>query len=129
MPSTRFFATLVQGREDFYQVALEASRRSRLELRVLLLAITGSLSQSYLKTRQCPSCGVKFEFEHFLSCPHLSDSIIPGLTRLGGDKDWEGFVSSILLRFQVFIHFFRQGRCDDDENELFDQICFGKVGD
>jgi hypothetical protein len=126
MPSTRFFASLIRDRHDFHQVALEASRRSRLGLRVFLLAITGSLSQSYLKTRKCPACGAGFDFEHFVSCSFLGVPLVPALTRLGGDKDWKEFVSLILFRFQVFIHLFRQGHCDADESELFEQLCSEK---
>jgi hypothetical protein len=95
MSSTRDFASIIQARENFYQFALEALRRSRLGLRVFLLAIRGSLAQSYLKSRSCPSCGVKYDFVHFISCPSLGDPLLPALTRLGGDKDWVGFVSVI----------------------------------
>jgi hypothetical protein len=49
--STRFPASVLSGRGNFYEVSLAASRVSRLGLHVFLLAITASLSQSYLRSR------------------------------------------------------------------------------
>ncbi len=105
MPSTMFLASLIQGREDFYQVALEASRRSRLGLRIFLLAITGSLAQSYLRSRFCSECGVKFDFEYFISCPAFGDSLLPALTRLGGGQGLGKFCFGYFAPFPSFYSF------------------------
>jgi hypothetical protein len=72
-------ATMLGNRGNYYEAALAASKVSRLGLRVFLLATSGSLAQSYLKTRVCHFCGVSFSFEHFLCCPELGDDLRPHL--------------------------------------------------
>jgi hypothetical protein len=122
MPSTRLIAEIVGERGNFYQVSVEASRYSRLGLRVFLLSVTASLAQSYLKTRVCPHCCVKFDFEHFLGCHMLGPDLRPLLVVTALEEDWKLFVGLILSRFRVFIHLFRHGQCDNDESELFDAL-------
>jgi hypothetical protein len=120
MPSTREFAGFLGSRVALRAIAVEASRRSRLGLRVLLLAGTGSLAQSYLNTRFCPVCLLKYDFVHFISCPALGEDLSASLLRFVGDEDWRSFSDLILSRFRVFIQFFRQGHYDADEQDLFE---------
>jgi hypothetical protein len=119
MPSTCLVASMLGVREGLSRAAGEASKVSRLGLRVFLLAATGSLAQSYIHTRSCPPCGVRFDFAHFLSCPLLGDDLHPRLVDCGAREEWKEFVTLILGRFHTFIHFFRDGQCDSDEVELF----------
>ncbi len=123
MPSTQGFASMLRGRDDMFWATLAASRFSRLGVRVFLLAITGNLAQSYLKSRMCPSCGVKFDFEHFLSCKELGPDISARLSASCKEQLWGDVVASIFLRFQTFIHYFRGGHCDADESDLFELVC------
>ncbi len=120
MSSTRDVAALLGSRFGFRQASVEASNFSRLGLRVFLLAITGSLSQSYVQTRTCPFCVVKFDFLHFLSCPSLGIDLRPVVAAEAANEDWKAFVKVILTRFRVFLHLFRHGQCDISEDELFD---------
>jgi hypothetical protein len=124
MPSTKLIADMTGCRGHFYQTVVEASRFSRLGLRVFLLVVTGSLAQSYLKSRVCPFCLCKFDFEHFLCCAALGPDLYPTLKMRAEDEDWKGFSCLILSRFQVFIHYFRHGQCDVDECELFSALDF-----
>jgi hypothetical protein len=119
MPSTGLVASLVGSRAHFHAVALEASRYSQLGLRVFLLAITGSLAQSYLRTRACHSCGVQYSFEHFVTCPSLGVDLLRLLETAVANEDWKGFVRILFGRFQVFSHFHRGGVCEPDESDLF----------
>jgi hypothetical protein len=126
MSSTKLVAELVGNRRNFYEVSLTASRLSRLGLRVFLLAVTGSLAQSYLRSRACTVCGVNFTFEHFASCSALGQDLLPLLSLARESEDWEQFILLIVSRFQVFLHFHRGGICDQDETDLFtalDDMC------
>jgi hypothetical protein len=118
MPSTREFGELIGSCAAFYQMALEASRCSRLGLRGFLLAGTGSLAQSYLHTRSCPSCFVMFDFLHFILCPCLGKDLSGYLSRFIAKEDWESFVNLLLSRFRVSITFFRPGAYDDEGSAL-----------
>jgi hypothetical protein len=125
MPSTSHIASILGSRQFFREAALAASGFPRPGLQVFLLAITGLLSQSYLKTRACYECGVLFLFELVLSCPALGDDLTPPLVR--GERavsaeDWKGFTLLIFGRFQVFIHLHKGGECDADECELFEAL-------
>jgi hypothetical protein len=120
MSSTKDAAIFLGSRFGFRQASVEASNCSRLGLRVFLLAITGSLSQSYLSTRTCPFCVTKFDFLHFISCPSLGDNLEAALAAAGANEDWKEFSRIILSRFRVFLHLFRHGQCDVFEDELFD---------
>ncbi len=122
MSSTKAFANLIGSRFAFRQVAVEASRRSRLGLRVFLLAISGSLAQSYLKSRTCSFCQCRFDFEHFISCSALGEELFSVLQERVVAEDWKGVADLVISRFRVFIHLYRQGQCDGDENELFDSL-------
>ncbi len=122
MSSTQGFARLLGSRMAFRHVAKEAARHSRLGLRVLLLAATGSLAQSYLGVRYCSFCKVKFDFEHFVSCPALGHDLLPCLTEFVSEECWEEFVALLLSRFRTFVHLFRSGQCTIDECDLFDSI-------
>jgi hypothetical protein len=124
MSSTTFIASILGNRRNFLHVASEASRPSRLGLRVFLLASTGSLAQSYISSRVCPHCIAKFDFEHFLSCVMLGDDLKPALVAASESEDWKGFSALIMSRFRVFIHFFPHGQCDSEESELFDRLDF-----
>ncbi len=123
MPSTQGFASMLRGRDDMFQATLAASRFSRLGARVFLLAVTGNLAQSYLKIRTCPSCGVSFDFCHFLSCRELGADARSVLTSLCQEQKWDDVAMLIFLRFQTFVHFFRGGHCDVDESDLFELVC------
>jgi hypothetical protein len=122
MSSTATAASILGNRVAFHKATREASRFSRLGLRVFLLAITGSLAQSYLKSRSCSSCGVQFSFAHFLTCPLLGEDMTPSLVRSCEEEDWKHFSLLVLTRFQTFLHFYREGRCDADEVELFSAL-------
>jgi hypothetical protein len=119
MTSTRALARLLGGRESFLGTAQAASRFSRLGLRIFILAGTGSLSQSYLKTRDCPQCGVRFDFDHYLCCPALGPELMASLSSYVAVKEFDKFSVAILSRFQVFLHCFRGGQTNKDEDELF----------
>jgi hypothetical protein len=119
MPSTRLVASLVGDRGNFYEVSLAASKLSRLGLHIFLLAVTGSLAQSYLKARVCYNCGEKYTFEHFISCPFLGPDLLPLFKQAGDSQDWDAFVSLVVSCFQVFLHSHRGGVCEQDELDLF----------
>jgi hypothetical protein len=70
MSSTAFAATVFLTPRGLYSSVLEASKFGILGVRAVVLAITGSLSVSYDRSRLC-HCGEKFSFDHFLSCPLL----------------------------------------------------------
>jgi hypothetical protein len=113
---------IIHGADDrshFYQAALTASRFSRLGLRVFLLALSGSLAQSYLHSRACHICGLQFTFQHFLNCTALGADLEPLIRDAASKEDWEKFVLIVLGRFQVFIHLHRGGQCEQDECDLF----------
>jgi hypothetical protein len=122
MPSTNAVASILRSRQGFFEAAREASKFSRLGLRVFMLAITGSFAQSYLKSRGCHSCGTSFSFEHFISCPSLGDDLRLALETCADNEDWRGFVLIILTRFQVFLHLHRNGVLDQDEVDLFSAV-------
>jgi hypothetical protein len=122
MTSSRALATLLGGRESFLGAAQAASRFSRLGLRIFLLAGTGSLAQSYIKSRDCPQCGVRFSFEHYLSCPALGPELLSSLETYVATDDFDRFSVVILSRFQVFLHCFRGGQVSKDEDELFTSL-------
>jgi hypothetical protein len=122
MPSTSYVASLLVDRGNFYEVSLAASKVSRLGLRVFLLAITGSLAQSYLRTRKCHCCDVSFSFEHFLSCTALGDDLRPNMILLRENQAWDKFAYAIISRFQVFLHLHRGGHCERDELDLFESL-------
>ncbi len=122
MSSTKFAASILADRHAFHQVSLASSRFSRLGLRVFLLAITGSLAQSYLGSRACHSCGTQFSFQHFLTCPTLGADLEPVLRSAVSNEDWGRVALIVLGRFQVFIHFYRGGVCDSDETALFEAL-------
>jgi hypothetical protein len=124
MSSTRAFASLVGGEAAFHELALEASRRSRLGLRVFLLSITGSLSLSYTRTRFCSGCGEICSFEHFISCPAMGDALGPLMAEYVAAGEWKLFVDLLLGRFEVFIHLIRGGQLLAEESELFDALHF-----
>jgi hypothetical protein len=129
MPSTRDFATIIGTRFGFRSVAVASSRHSRLGLRVFLLSVTGSLAQSYLGSRSCPICHVKFDFIHFLSCPSLGEELIPVMFDLAKEACWDEVAALLLSRFRTLIHFFRSGQCNDDENDLFDSLDAGDTAE
>jgi hypothetical protein len=122
MPSTCLVASMLGGREGFSKTTVAASEVSRLGLRVFLLATTGSLAQSYIRTRSCHSCGVSFDFAHFLSCPFLGEDLRPRLMDSGAREEWKEFAMLVLGRFQTFIHFHRGGHSDVDEADLFSAL-------
>jgi hypothetical protein len=124
MTSTKYIASILGNRRNFYQVASEASRFSRLGLRVFLLAATGSLAQSYISSRFCPHCFVKFDFVHFLSCGTLGEDLRPALVAASEREDWKDFSAIIMSRFRVFIHLYRHGQCDSEECDLFERLDF-----
>jgi hypothetical protein len=127
MSSTRAVAELLGGRANFHRASLEASRFTKLGLRVFLLIVTGSLAQSYSKNRVCSQCGVPFTFVHFLDCPALGSDVYLTLRGFVEREDFERFVICLLSRFQVFIHFFRGGQLSRDEDDMFDLLddCVG----
>jgi hypothetical protein len=122
MPSTRFAASIFCSRKAVYMTVLEASRLSRLAVRVILLAVSGSLSMSYSRTKLCHICGERFDFEHFLSCRHLGVALEHRLSYLIMCEDWRAAALLLLSRFQVFIHAARAGEVTAEENELFDLL-------
>jgi hypothetical protein len=122
MPSTKFAASLLGNCRNFYEVSLQASRLSRLGLRVFLLSITGSLAQSYIKKRACPTCGDNFSFEHLLSCSTLGVDLREQLRLACEVQDWKAFVSIVVGRFQVFVYLHRGGLIEPDESDLFEAL-------
>jgi hypothetical protein len=122
MSSTKELAQLVGNRTGFYELAKAASSFSRLGLRVFLLTISGSLAQSYLKSRSCPHCGVPFSFAHFISCSALGQDLQSTLAELIHEEEYERAVVIIFSRFQVFIHLHRGGQLSSDENDLFELV-------
>jgi hypothetical protein len=122
MSSTRFAASLFRSRVAVYNVALEASRLSRLGVRVFFLAISGALSLSYVKSRSCTLCNVRFDFEHFLSCEALGAGLTQRFSCLVDEEDWRGIASLIISRFHVFIHAVRAGEITADESALFEAL-------
>jgi hypothetical protein len=121
MSSTRFAATVFGSRDAISSTLSEASRFGSLGVRVVLLALTGSLSVSYLKSRSC-LCGEKFTFEHYLSCSLLNHSIYPTLQACIGNGDWRGAAVVLLSRFEVFVHAARGGELRSEEVELFQAL-------
>jgi hypothetical protein len=128
MASSKSIVTLLGNRENFFQAALTASRFSKLGVRVFILAVTGCLAQSYIKTRTCPPCGEKYDFDHFLSCPALGDPIYLALSQACQRKDWDCFVEVLFLRYHVFLHYFRGGEFDDEESDLFARVVHKEQG-
>jgi hypothetical protein len=122
MPSTRFAASIFCSRKAVYFTVMEASRLSRLAVRVILLAVSGSLSMSYMRSKVCHVCGERFDFEHFLSCRHLGVALEHRLAYLVMCEEWREAAFLLLSRFQVFIHAARAGEVTSEENELFDLL-------
>jgi hypothetical protein len=123
MPSTSLVASMLGEREGLFLAANEASKFSRLGLRAFLLSITGSLAQSYLRTRSCTMCGRGFDFQHFLTCPLLGVDLGPALVESAAERDWKRFALITLGRFQTFIHYYKGGSIEQDESELFSALC------
>jgi hypothetical protein len=113
---------MLVGWEDYRELALEASRRSRLGLRVFMLSTSGSLSLSSTRSRCCPGCGTLLTFEHFISCATLGDDLRALFADYGRSKEWKLFIDVLLGRFETFIHFIRGGQCDDEETALFSML-------
>jgi hypothetical protein len=67
---------------------------------------------------------VKFDFEHFVNCAFLGDDLSPALMAAVADEDWKGLTALIISRFRVFLHLFRHGQCDIEEEDLFERIDF-----
>jgi hypothetical protein len=127
MQSTSYAGSLFRTSANFYSVIFEASKISRLGVRALLLAITGTLSISYCKSRDCVLCGSRFSFEHFLSCPLLGHLVTPSVSAFIDAKDWSGVARLLLSRFEVFVHAIRGGELSDEESDLFEALTL--VGD
>jgi hypothetical protein len=123
MSSTCAFATLVGGGAAFRELALEASRRSRLGLRIFLLVASGSLSMSYFRSRHCPGCGDLCTFVHFVECSSLGANLKPLLSQYAAEEKWKEFIDLLLSRFMVFVHLVRGGQLSVEENDLFDALC------
>jgi hypothetical protein len=122
MPSTAFAATLLSDRQSLYSLVLFASRYSSLGVRAVVLALSGTLSLSYCKSRLCPHCGIKFSCEHFMCCEALGPSLVDTFSRFVEDKDFHGAAVLLLSRFQVFLHSIR-GEFSSEEEFLFDALC------
>jgi hypothetical protein len=122
MSSTRFASSIFCSRQAVYFTALEASRLSRLGVRIFMLAVSGSLSISYCKSRHCCACGLKFDFQHFLSCSGYGPDLTSLLISAVSCEDWQKAAFLIIGRFQVFVHAFRAGELTTDESELFDAL-------
>ncbi len=118
MSSTAFAASLFGGPAAFHSVLLEVSRFGALGVRAAVLATTGSLSVSYCKSRFC-FCGIKFSFEHFLTCPVLGPVISHSLRAAVQCGEWREAAIILLGRFEVFIHAAREGLTRPDEDDLF----------
>jgi hypothetical protein len=67
---------------------------------------------------------LKFDFKHFLCCEFLGDDVRPALVAEAAREDWKSLTALIISRFRAFIHLFRHGQCDIDEEELFERIDF-----
>jgi hypothetical protein len=129
MPSTSYAASIFESRSAVFQVLHEASTFSRLGVRAAMLAMSGSLAMSYTGLKVCTSCGVRFDFVHFLSCPALGSPLSPTLTSCVENKDWAEAANLILFRFQVFLHYVKGGNLSADETELFDALVRSTSGD
>ncbi len=121
MSSTAFAADLFVHPSAFYSTVLKASRSGLLGVCVTLLAVTGSLTVSYLRSRNC-GCGVKFSFQHFLSCSVLGPDRSPSLRLAIECQDWREAAGIIVFQFMVFIHAFCGGDLSPEESDLFSLI-------
>jgi hypothetical protein len=121
MPSTAHAASLFATPAALHSTVLAASKFGLLGVRVALLALTGSLSVSYTKSRGC-ICGEQFSFAHFLSCATLGPCRTQSLRLAVEREDWRGAASLLLSRFEVFIHAFRGGELSAEESDLFEQL-------
>jgi hypothetical protein len=92
MSSTRYIAALFPDRVAFVQVLQEASRLSKLSVRIVILAFSSSLFLSYFKSRFCFICGLHFSAEHFFWCPELGQDISRSFRGSLEEKDWMGAV-------------------------------------
>ncbi len=119
MASTRYVAAFFPNRAMFHPVMTEASRLSKLGLRVVVLAFSGALFLSYFKTRSCFDCRVHFSAEHFFTCPALGPDISGVFRGLVMRSEWRGAVALVLSRFQVIVHRWRGGALLQEESELF----------
>jgi hypothetical protein len=120
MSSTRFASNVFGSRQAFYSTALEASRLSKLGVRVFMLFISGSLSLSYCRSRICFACGSKSDFEHLLTCQALGANLVSLLRLHVLNEDWKSAAYLVISRFQVFVHGFRAGEILSEEAELFE---------
>jgi hypothetical protein len=122
MPSTSHAAFVFGSREAVFNVVSEASRVSKLGVRALVLAMSGSLFLSYVGRRDCPDCGVRANFEHFMACPALGVPIQAMLTSCLENRDWKGSAIILLGRFEVFLHRFKGGNFTVEEADLFEAL-------
>jgi hypothetical protein len=121
MSSTRFAASLLSSRQAVYSVLLEASKLSKLGVRALMLALSGTLTLSYAKSRFC-FCGGRSNFEHFLSCEGMGPNLVPTVQLLVQRECWKDLALLLLSRFHVFLHATRGGEMSSEESELFAQV-------
>jgi hypothetical protein len=121
MKSTSFAAGVFESPNAYYSTLLEASKLGSLGVRATLLAVTGSLTVSYCKSRFC-CCGEKFTFHHFLSCGFLGPDRSPSLWLAIECQDWREAALLILSQFEVFVHAYRGGELYPEEIELFSSL-------
>jgi hypothetical protein len=122
MKSTSFAASIFKSPGALYSVLFEASKICRLEVCVVLLSVTGTLSLSYCSSKCCTLCCSRFSFEHFLDCHVLGPCVAPTLLAYIDAKDWPAAARLLLSRFEVFIHAIRGGELSAEESELFDSL-------
>jgi hypothetical protein len=122
MRSTSFAAGILGSRSALYQIVREASKFSRLGVRAVVLSMSGSLGLSYQRSRVCLDCGVPWSFEHFLNCPSLGSPVQHLLEAHVAAKSWEDASLLLLGRFEVFLHYVKQGQFTAEETELFSAI-------
>ncbi len=118
MKSTKFSASLFRSRAAVHSILSEASKVGHLGVRAMLLSITGSLTTSYCKSRDC-ICGNKFSFQHLMSCSFLGPGRLSSLELSVDTEDWRGVVITILSRFEVFIHAVWNGDLRSEKLDFF----------
>jgi hypothetical protein len=62
---------------------------------------------------------VKFDFQHFLLCPVLGPDRSQVLHSALEDEDWGRAALTLLSRFELFVHYLRDGALRDEETDLF----------
>jgi hypothetical protein len=117
MPSTAFAASVFSSPRGFYSSLLEASKFGLLGVRAVVLAVTGSLSVSYDRSRFCHR-GEKFTFCHFLGCSLLGPGRSDSLRLAVECEDWRSVALTVLSRFELYLHISRSGHFRE-EQELF----------